>query len=104
MDHREQRLRKLLKDRFPDAEISLENESSSHAVPPGSETHFKLLIISAEFASHSRIERSRMVQNLLQAEFGSGLHALSIRAITPDEANRGAGEGFVSPHCLGRRA
>ena len=103
MGKREQRMRGILKDRFPDAEIGLENESSNHAVSAGAETHFKLLIIEKEFAEKSRVERSRLVHNLFANEFNSGLHALSIRAVTPEEAATGAGDGFVSPNCLGRR-
>ena len=103
MGNRERRMKEILKNRFPQAEFGLENESSSHAVPAGSETHFKLLIIEQEFAAKSRVERSRLVQNLFADEFKSGLHALSIRAVTPDEAANGAGEGFVSPSCFGRR-
>jgi BolA protein len=35
------------------------NESSKHNVPPGSETHFKLVIISNTFEGKSLIERHR---------------------------------------------
>ncbi len=103
MGRREQRMREILEAHFPNAEYGLENESSMHAVPAGSETHFKLLLIADDFLGVSRVERSRRVQGLFSDEFKSGLHALSIRAITQEEAEKGARDGFVSPACMGRR-
>jgi stress-induced morphogen len=103
MESRESRMRNILELRFPGAEFGLENESSQHAVPAGSETHFKLLIVSNDFSGLSRIDRSRLVQSLFSEEFKSGLHALSIRAITQEEAAGGAKDGFVSPACMSRR-
>ena len=96
-------MREVLESHFPNAEYGLENESSQHAVPVGSESHFKLLLISDDFDGVSRVERSRRVQGLFVDEFASGLHALSIRAITSDEAAKGGRDGFVSPACMGRR-
>lgn len=103
MERREQRMRNILEAQFPGAEYGLENESSQHAVPADSETHFKLLVITDAFLGVSRVERSRRVQNLFAEEFQSGLHALSIRALTREEADKGAQDGFVSPACMSRR-
>lgn len=63
--------------------VELVNESSKHNVPKGSESHFKLLVVSAQFDGKSLIERHRMVNNILSDELKKGIHALSIQAKTP---------------------
>ena len=53
---------------------------------PGGETHYRLHIVVRAFVGKSRIERHRMVNALLAAEFATGLHALAIAAAAPGEA------------------
>jgi BolA protein len=36
----------------------------------------------------NRVARSRAAHAVLEAEFGAGLHALSLRLLTPEEAGR----------------
>jgi stress-induced morphogen len=85
------------------ARLVVENESHMHNVPKGSETHFKVLIVSDAFTGMSRVDRQRKINGLLKDEFAAGLHALSMRALTPSEGEAAA-EGFVSPPCLGGSA
>ncbi|MCF7521907.1 BolA family transcriptional regulator [Neisseria sp. ZJ106] len=48
--------------------------------------HYAVLAVSPEFAGVSRLNRQRMIKNLLQDLFSDGLiHALSIKAQTPEE-------------------
>ncbi|STZ75332.1 BolA family protein [Bergeriella denitrificans] len=48
--------------------------------------HYTVQIVSPRFQDTGRLERQRMVKNLLQDLFSDGLiHALSIKAQTPDE-------------------
>ncbi len=51
----------------------------------GGETHYSIDIVSARFVGKSRVERHRLVNDALAEAFGSGLHALAIRARAPDE-------------------
>ena len=81
--------------------LDVENESGMHSVPAGSETHFKVLVVSESFRGQSPVDRHRRVNELLRDEFRAGLHALTIRAMTPDEWERQGGAGFRSPPCLG---
>jgi BolA protein len=81
--------------------LVVENESHMHAVKPGSESHFKVLVVSEAFEGKSRVERQRRVNEILRDELAQGLHALSMRALTPNELARGGADGFVSPKCLG---
>lgn len=61
------------------------NESRNHGVPAGSETHFKLLVVSRQFEGKTLIDRHRIVYGLLEAEMQGGVHALSVQAYTPEE-------------------
>jgi BolA protein len=81
--------------------LEVENESRMHSVPAGSETHFKVLVVSEAFRGMSPLERHRRVNDVVRDEFGAGLHALTIRAMTPDEWERQGGADFRSPACLG---
>jgi len=51
----------------------------------GGETHFNVEIVSEAFAGKSRIERQRMVHEILAAELADRVHALSIKARSPAE-------------------
>jgi BolA family transcriptional regulator, general stress-responsive regulator len=69
--------------------LEIANESHLHAGHHGSpgtgESHFRVLIVSGEFAGKSRLERHRMVNTTLVEELKGKLHALAIKAYAPDE-------------------
>jgi BolA protein len=52
----------------------------------GNESHFRVEVVSAAFEGKSRIDRHRMVNELLAQELKEGLHALAVSARTPGEA------------------
>ena len=90
---RNERILSIMQELKPSL-LELKNESdkhSSHVEHLGAagftgETHYKLIIVSELFEGKSRIDRSRMVTDLLKEEFKSGLHALEIKAKSPREA------------------
>ena len=94
----------ILRDAFQPTRLEVINESHQHAVPRGSETHFKVLIVADAFANGTRVERTRNVMARLEPLMKSAVHALSLRALSPDEESRGLAEGFISPPCAGARA
>lgn len=98
---RHAKMTNLLTKNLKIEEIWLENESSNHSVPIGSETHFKLFLVSADFQGQSRVERQRLIQTLLADEFSQGLHALTMRLLTPQERLAQGPENFISPECRG---
>ncbi|UOO81520.1 BolA family transcriptional regulator [Uruburuella testudinis] len=64
------------------------DESHLHAGHAGNRGggHYAVLVVSALFDGVSRINRQRMVKEPLHDLFSDGLiHALSIKAATPDE-------------------
>lgn len=88
------RVAKIIEDKLMDvfspAHLELVDESALHAghagARPEGESHFKLLIVSERFQGHGRLERQRMIYQALDELMQSDIHALSIKALTPDEA------------------
>ena len=48
-------------------------------------THFQALVVADEFAGKRRIARHQLVYRTLGQLVGNEIHALSIRALTPEE-------------------
>lgn len=75
-------------------QIELKNDSDKHrghahhlgGAGFSGETHYKLKLVSALFDGVSRVDRQRMVMDLLKEEFNTGLHALEIKAKGSSEA------------------
>jgi BolA protein len=72
-----------------DAEsVDVIDESHMHAGHAGAKTgmgHFNVTIIADAFAGKSLIERHRQVYEALGDMMQTDIHALSIKAYTPDE-------------------
>ena len=92
MPNRADRIRQTLENAFPPAEVLVEDDSHQHlghaGARPEGETHYSVLVVSATFAGMGRVARYRAVHAVLEGEFGKGLHALSLRLMTPEEAGR----------------
>jgi BolA family transcriptional regulator, general stress-responsive regulator len=58
-----------------------------HAAKTGKsgETHFNVKVVSESFRGKSPLARHRMINEILQAEFADGVHALSIEARAPGD-------------------
>ena len=80
--------------------VELVNESHNHSVPKNSETHFKLLLVSEFFQGLNRVQRQRKIYDLLSDELKNGVHALTMRLLTPEEYSKEQA-AFVSPNCHG---
>ena len=87
---RAERIRRALLAAFPDAAVEVVDDSHRHAghagARPEGETHYSVQVVSSAFAGLNRVSRSRAAHAALEAEFGTGLHALSLRLLAPDEA------------------
>ena len=82
--------------------MNLVNESSMHNVPPGSETHFNLILVTPRFEGLSTLQRHRAVYDALGDELRSGLHALTMKTLTPSEWETAGGDvANPAPLCLG---
>jgi BolA protein len=76
------------------------NESHMHNVPEGSESHFKVVIVSDAFKDKMLLARHRMVNKALQAELEGGVHALALHTLTMEEWFE-KGKAPESPPCEG---
>jgi BolA protein len=85
----EQTIREKLTDAFAPQSLEVENDShrhASHASSPGTgESHFRVEIVSEQFAGLSRVERHRLVNEALAAELKGAVHALAMKTKAPGE-------------------
>ena len=80
--------------------LELVDESHQHSVPEGAESHFKALLVSPQFAGLTRVQRQRLIYDLMAEELNSGLHAHTLRLLTKEEWE-GQKLNFQSPDCRG---
>lgn len=84
---RRSRIEDILTEAFTPVSLVIIDDSARHAghagAAPGGETHYSVEIVSEAFEGLSRVQVQRTVMMVLQAEFDSGLHALSLKATAP---------------------
>lgn len=81
----EQKLRAALQP----TRLEIEDESHKHAGHAGAlggGGHFNVTIVSAAFTGKSLLQRHRLIYDALGETMHREIHALSIQALTPDEA------------------
>lgn len=85
--NRVEALRAKLTAAFDPLELDISDESHKHAghASAGGAGHFAVHVISVAFAGKSPIERHRMVYAAVGELMPNEIHALSIRAETPEE-------------------
>lgn len=98
---RKQLIEQKLQQEFSPAYLQVIDQSSLHNVPKGSESHFKVVVVSDRFQNHSLVARHRQIQLVLADEFKQGLHALSIEAFTSAQWHERGQQIQPSPPCLG---
>lgn len=86
---RQDRILKALNAALAPRAIDVLDESEQHhghaGWREGGETHYRVRVISDAFAGRTRIQRHRLVMDVLSGEFETGLHALAIDAKAPGE-------------------
>lgn len=82
-------LRNKLTEALKPIVLEIVDESHKHAghagARPGGKTHFHLKIVSEAFTSQSRIQRHRLVHEILKAELEDSIHALSLNLRSPED-------------------
>nr|WP_164502787.1 BolA/IbaG family iron-sulfur metabolism protein [Nitrosomonas oligotropha] len=81
--------------------LEVVNESHQHNVPAGSESHFKVTIVSDAFQGKMLLARHRMVNAILADELTQSIHALVLHTMTMEEWFEKHGTLPDSPPCLG---
>lgn len=96
----EQIIREKLSAALSPAVLEVENESHQHS--RGTETHYKVVVVAEKFMTLSRVERSRLVHDVLKAEFAK-VHSITTRLLSPQEwEQKGESADFASPRCQGK--
>ncbi|KAL3805157.1 hypothetical protein HJC23_003385 [Cyclotella cryptica] len=105
---------------FTPLHLEVRNESHMHKIfhsnstfsrsrfdnrPKGSETHFKVIVVSTKFnEARTPIAKHRLVNDVLREEVAGPVHALSIVAMTPEKWQETLEKGEMigaSPSCRG---
>ncbi len=73
----ESTIKNLLIDKFNPSLLSITNESYMHNVPEGSESHFKIVLVSDSFKDISKIKQHQKIYKVL-GKLMNSIHALSI--------------------------
>ena len=77
------------------------NESHQHNVPANSQTHFKLVLVTDEFADLTRIKRHRAINALVEDLLAGPVHAMALHLYTTAEWRKRFGGAPLSPRCHG---
>ena len=77
------------------------NESHMHNVPPGSESHFKVVVVSSDFNGKMLVARHRLINQALAEELSGPIHALALHTYTQADWEEKNGNAPMSPPCLG---
>ena len=70
----------LIRAAMPGAQVRVESDD---------QTHFATRVVSGDFAGKRSIARHQMIYRALGERVGREIHALSIEALTPEEAGAG---------------
>lgn len=89
-----------LSEAFSPELIEVENESHMHNVPPGSESHFKVTLVSTVFEGQRKVRRHQAVYGIVNEWLAGPVHALALHTYTPSEW-AGRASAPDSPNCLG---
>ena len=81
--------------------LDVTNESHMHNVPVGSESHFRVVVVSDAFNDLALLGRHRKVNALLKEELAGKIHALALHTFTQDEWLKRGESADASPECRG---
>lgn len=95
----ENTIRKKLQSALDIELLEVINESPYHQVPEGSESHFRVLIVSKDFEGLSTVKRHQKVYQVLSEELQGPVHAFSQSTFTPQEWSTASAIPTTSPPC-----
>ena len=98
--NKQQTITNKLQEAFQPEHLDVINESYMHNVPEGSESHFKVVIVTDDFKEKMLLARHRLVNKVLEDELNGGIHALALHTMTMEEWFKKGGAP-ESPLCMG---
>lgn len=74
----ETEIQKLIEDKLPDSQVAVVDTR-------GSGDHFEIMVVSKDFENVLLIDRHRMIHSALGENLGGEIHAVEIKAYTPEQ-------------------
>jgi BolA protein len=85
----QEKIRQILEEHFHPVRLTVTDDSHQHAdhnpAAAGGGTHFSVEIVSQAFTGKKLVERHRMVYSVLEEALKTQIHALAIKAVSPEE-------------------
>jgi stress-induced morphogen len=69
-------IERLIKEGFPDAQVSIEDIA-------GDGDHYAATVVSEAFRGKTRVQQHQMVYDALKGQMGGALHALALKTSAP---------------------
>lgn len=91
----------LLQSALAPVHITLSDESHKHTAGAGAGTHWSVTVVADAFSGRRAVQRHQAVYRALASHLSSGVHALAIEALTPEEAAGRSDLRLATPDCLG---
>ena len=98
------KIQQLLVEALNPEFLQVDNESGQHNVPDGSESHFRVVIVTQEFQGKRLVQRHQQVNRILADVLAHDIHALALHTYTDEEWKIKAAALPESPDCLGGSA
>ena len=76
-------IKRLIKEKIPDAEITLEDLA-------GDNDHWSATIVSSIFVGKTRVQQHQLVYQALRGRMGEELHALALATSAPENLSANA--------------
>ena len=76
-----EKIKLIVSEKLPSATVTVRDMT-------GTNDHFEMVVVSAEFEGKSQVDRHRMVYGALGQTVGNEIHALTFKALTPEEAKK----------------
>ncbi len=97
----QQQIEQQLAAEFAPLFLEVENESHQHSVPPNSETHFRVVLVSDAFEGKRKVARHQAVYAAVADQLAGPVHALALHTYTAREWQERRQAAPDSPECLG---
>jgi len=97
----QQDIEQQLAQQFAPLFLDVANESHMHSVPVNSETHFKVVLVSAQFDGLRKVARHQQVYAALASQLAGPVHALALHTYTSAEWQVRQEAAPASPECHG---
>jgi transcriptional regulator, BolA protein family len=98
-----EQIEEKLRAAFNPVFLEVVDESYRHNVPAGSESHFKVVLVSDRFTGERFLNRHRLIYSTLTEELSTTVHALALHTYTIKEWEGLQDTVFASPPCRGAR-